>query len=87
MKPYWIAGALALAVVGVVVFLKTTSGKAVGAQIGGAVSGFVGAVAGSAADTVIGIGQDVAAAANNPDINPLYGIGSAIGETIFDWTH
>lgn len=82
-----IIGAVALAIIGVVVFLKTTTGKAVGEQIGGAVSGLVGSLTESAMDTIAGVGNDIAVAANDPGINPLADFGSWLGVTIYDVTH
>lgn len=68
-------GVIALVVVGgLIYFLKSTSGSAVGKQVAGVVTGFVG-----------GVGSSVATVANDPSVNPLYGIGSGIGGTIFDW--
>lgn len=75
-KEFVILGAVALAIVGVIYFLKTTTGKAVGTQAAGVVTGFVG-----------GVGDAVVDVIGNPDINPLHGVGSWLGDTIFDWTH
>jgi hypothetical protein len=72
-----IAGVVALIVVGAIVYLiKSTSGSSIGKNAAGVVTGFVG-----------GIGSGVATVANDPNVNPLYGVGSSIGATIFDWTH
>lgn len=83
----WAAGAVALVIIGALIFLKTTSGKAVGTQIAGAVSGLVGGLIGSASDTVAGVGQEIATAANDPSLNPLQPFGSWLGGTIYDLTH
>ena len=75
MKTEVVLGAVALILIGVIYFLKSTDGEDVGKAAAGVVTGFVG-----------GIGGAVADAANNPDINPLHGVGSWIGRTIYDWT-
>lgn len=58
------------------IFLKTTTGHAVGENVAGAVTGFIG-----------GIGSGVAAAANDPSVNPLEGFGAWIGGSIYNLTH
>jgi hypothetical protein len=73
---YAIVGIAVVVVGGIILFLKSTTGQAIGEQAAGVVTGFVGGVGGSVAD-----------AANNPDVNPLYDIGSSLGATIFDLFH
>lgn len=68
-----IIGAVVVVVIGIIYFLKTTSGKSVGTEAAGVVTGFVGGVAGS-----------VATVANDPNVNPLYDLGSSIGESVFN---
>lgn len=74
-NPYIVLGAVGIVVLGVIFFLKTTSGKAVGKEVAGVVTGFVG-----------GIGSAVADVADDENINPLYGVGSWIGKTIYNWS-
>lgn len=70
MRADLIVGGLAVLAVAVVYLLKSTTGRAVGEQIGGAVVGL--------ADSV------VVAPLSNPDVNPLHGVGTWIGGTIYD---
>lgn len=75
-NPYVLIGVAAVIVAGVIFFLKTTSGKAVGAEVAGVVTGFVG-----------GVGTAVADVANDPSINPLADFGTWLGGSIYDVTH
>jgi hypothetical protein len=62
-----------IVVVGLIYLIKNFNGAAIGSQAAGLVTGAVG-----------GVATTVAAAANNPDVNPLYNVGSALGSSIFD---
>lgn len=70
-----VIGGIAVVVIGIFVFLKTTTGKAVGENVAGAVTGFAGGILGGVAD------------AANSDANPLKPAGEWLSETIFDATH
>ena len=58
---------------GLIYLVKNFNGAAIGSNAAGLVTGFVG-----------GVGSSVATVANNPDVNPLYNVGSSIGESIFN---
>jgi hypothetical protein len=75
-NPYVLVGIAAVIVGGIILFLKSTTGKDIGTQAAGVVTGFVGGVSGSIADV-----------ANDPTINPLYDVGNSIGGTIYEWLH
>lgn len=76
MKPELIIGAVAVAVIGIIFFLKTTTGAAVGKNLGDGVVNFIGAIGGGIADV-----------ATDASINPLEPFGTWLGGTIYDVTH
>lgn len=72
-----IIGVIALVVVGGLVYLiKNFNAQAIGTQAAGLVTGAIG-----------GVATSVASVANNPDINPLYNVGSSLGSSIYDLFH
>lgn len=72
-------GGVIVAVIAVL-WISTRGAKQTGRDIGG---GAVDLVFG----TVGGAGGAVVDNMNDPHINPLYGFGSSVGETLFNWTH
>lgn len=77
-NPVLVGGALIVGVA--VLWLATRGAKQTGKDIGGGAVDFV-------FGTVSGAAGAVTDNLNDPEINPLHGMGTWLGGKIYDWTH